>query len=201
MKKIEFLSAFFCLFQIINCFSQNKISLEYQNDNLIKEIGIGLLQQVDVNEKIILYNDSEFKVIKSKDAKLGKEIIPLLNKVDYSILFFLCVEKNIKFYKVAVSNKKYAFIKPSEKYLFYNWEDFLKREVTSVESKNKNLKSVFDEINGKKIFFKDIQSDDEIEIINIKGDWLHIKNNTLNKRYWLRWKTKNELLIYLNLLI
>ena len=86
MRKIKSLITIFCLFQLINCFSQNKIKLEYQNDNLIQEIGIGLVQQVNVKEKIILYEDSEFKTIKTKDAKLGKNIIPLLNKVDYNPL-------------------------------------------------------------------------------------------------------------------
>ena len=201
MKKLKLLNTIFCLFQLINCFSQNKKSLEYQNDNLIKEIGIGLLQQVDVNEKIVLYDDAAFKVIRSKDAKLGKEIIPFLNKVDYNILFFLCVEKNSNFYKIAISNKKYAYIRPSLKYLFYDWGEFFKNQVISVESKIKKPKSFFDKIDGNSIIIKGLQSDDEINIINIKGDWLNIKNNTLNKIYWIKWKEKNELLIYLNLLM
>jgi len=201
MTKVKLLTVVLCLFQLVNCFSQNTTKLEYQNDNLLNEIGIGLVQQVNGSEKIVLYEDPEFKSIKSKEAKLGKEIIPLLNKVDYNILFFLCVEKNIKFYKIAISNRKYAFIKPSEKYIFYNWNDFLKNQVTSVESKSKNSKSLFDKINGKQIEFKNLQPDDEIEITDIKGDWLCIKNNTLNKKYWLKWKEKNLFLIYFNLLM
>jgi hypothetical protein len=187
------------IFQQINCFSQNKIKLEYQNDNLIQEIGIGLVQQVNVNGKIILFEDSKLKTIKSKDAKLGKDIIPLLNKVDYSILFFLCVEKNNNYYKVAISKGKYAFIKPSDKYIYYNWNDFLKNHLTSVDCKNKN--SLFDNIDGKVVIYKNINSDDEIEIINLKGDWLNIKNTTINKNYWVKWKEKNKLLINLNLLM
>ena len=199
MRKIKSLITIFCLFQLINCLSQNKIKLEYQNDNLIQEIGIGLVQQVNVKEKIILYEDSEFKTIKTKDAKLGKDIIPLLNKLDYSILFFLCVEKNNKYFKVIISKEKYAFIKPSNKYIYYNWNDFLKNQITSVDCKNKN--SLFDKIDGKLINFKNLNFDDEIEIINVKDDWLNIKNTTINKNYWVKWKEKNKLLINLNLLM
>ena len=201
MKKIKSLIVLFCLFQLVNCSAQNEIKLEYQNDNLLKEIGIGLVQQVNGSEKTVLYNDSEFKSIKSKVVRQGKEIIPLLNKIDYNILFFLCIEKNVKYFKIAISNGKYAYIKPSEKYIFYSWNDFLKKQVTSVESKNKKSKNIFDKINGNQINIKNLQSDDEIEIIDVKGDWLNIENNTVNKKYWIKWKEKNELLIYLNLLM
>ena len=56
-------------------------------------------------------------------------------------------------------------------------------------------------MNGKVITIKNIQSDDEIEVIEIKGDWLNIKNTTLNKEYWIKWREKNNLLVYLNLLM
>lgn len=189
------------LFQIISCNSQKKVNLGYQNDNLLKEIGIGLVQQIDVNEKILLYDDINCKKIKTKDAKIGKQLIPLLNKTDYSILFFICVEKNSKFYKIVTSSGKYAYLKPSNKFLFYSWDEFLKNQVTSIESKNKISNPLFDNINGKPVKLKNLQSDDEIEIINVKVNWLHIKNVTINKNYWIKWREKNELLIYINLLM
>jgi hypothetical protein len=201
MKKVKILILFTCLCQVINCNSQKKVSLEYQNDNLLKEIGIGLVQQIDVSQKIVLYDDIDCKKIKVKEAKIGKDIIPLLNKIDYSILFFVCVEKSSKFYKIVTSLGSYAYLKPSDKYIFYNWNDFLKNQVTSVESKNKKVNFLFDKVNGKPISFKNLQSDDEIEIINVKDNWLNIKNVTINKNYWLKWKEKNDLLIYLNLLM
>jgi hypothetical protein len=201
MKKLKFVYLIFCLFQIISCNSQKKVNLEYQNDNLIKEIGVGLVQQSDVNANIILYDDINCKKIKTKAAKIGKDVIPMLNKIDYSILFFLCVEQNSKFYKIVTSAGNYAYLKPSDKFIFYRWDDFLKNQVTSVESKNKILNPLFDNINGKPVKYKKLQPDDEIEIISIKDDWLNIKNITINKTYWIKWKVKNELLIYLNLLM
>lgn len=197
---ILFLTISLLVFKL--CYSQNIDKLtEYQNDNLIKEIGIGLVQQIDVNEKITLYDDISCKKIKIKNAKIGKDIIPLLNKTDYSILFFVCVEKSSKYYKIVTSIGNYAYIKPSDKFIFYNWNEFLKDQVTSVESKNKRLNPLFNKINGKPINFKNLQSDDEIEVIEIKENWLNIRNATINQDYWLKWKDGNKLLIYLNLLM
>ncbi len=195
---ILFLTISLIVFKL--CYSQNIDKLtEYQNDNLIKEIGVGLVQQINVNEKITLYEDINCKKI--KNAKIGKDIIPLLNKTDYGILFFVCVEKNSKYYKIVTSIGNYAYIKPSDKFIFYNWNEFLKDQVTSVESKNKRLNPLFNKINGKPINFKNLQSDDEIEVIEIKENWLNIRNATINQDYWLKWKDGNKLLIYLNLLM
>lgn len=199
MKKVNLEYIILLVFLTINCNSQNRINLRYQNDNLIKELGNGLVQQIDINNKITLYRDINCKKIKVENAKIGKDIIPLLNKTDYSILFFVCVEKNNKFYKIITSSGTYAYIKPSDKFIFYSWNEFLKNQVVGVESKNSN--SLFDKINGKQVVFKNLQSDDEIEIINIKGDWLNIENTTINKNYWLKWREGNKILIYLNLLM
>lgn len=201
MKKINLQYLVLFLMLSMNCISQSKINLEYQNDNLIKEIGIGIIQQIDVTEKVIIYSDVDCKKVKSKDARIGKDIIPLLNKMDYGILFFVCTEKNNKSYKIATSTGKYAYIKPSDKFIFYSWDEFLKKQVTSVESKNKNINTFFDKINGESVSFKNMQSDDEVEVINVKDNWLNIRNTTINKTYWLKWKDGNKLLVYLNLLI
>lgn len=202
MKKTNLFSVIFFLFHVIHCNAQKKETrLEYQNDNLIKELGIGLVQLVNPNEKIILYNDSFCTIIKTKQAKIGKDIIPILNKPDYGIQFFVCLEKNSKYYKIVISNGKYAYIEPTQKYLYYDWYDFLKNQVTSIENKNIKSNPLFDKMNGKAINIKNIQSDDEIEVIEIKGDWLKIKNTTLNKEYWIKWREKNNILVYLNLLM
>ncbi|PKB18728.1 hypothetical protein [Flavobacterium sp. 5] len=202
MKKAKLFSVIFFLFQVIHCNAQKEeAQLEYQNDNLIKELGIGLVQLVNPNEKIILYSYSSCKTIKTNQAKIGKDIIPILNKPDYSIQFFICSEKNNKYFKIVTSIGKYAYIKPTQKYLYYDWYDFLKNQVTSIENKNISFNPLFDKMNGKVITIKNIQSDDEIEVIEIKGDWLNVKNTTLNKEYWIKWREKNNLLVYLNLLM
>ena len=201
MKKLKNI-ILICLIAFLTfCNAQNKVILEYQNDNLIKQIGIGLVQQVKANEKLTLYIDSDCNHIKTKDGKSGKDFIPLLYKIDYNILFFICLEKKEGCYKIAIDNNNSAYIKSSEKFIFYNWNDFLKEQVTSIESKNLKSNPFFDKFNGNPIQIKKLQTDDEVEVLEIKNDWLKIKNITINKNYWLKWKEKNNLLVYLNLLM
>jgi hypothetical protein len=203
MKKIKLFSIIFFLFQAILCNAQKKeIRLEYQNDNLIKELGIGLVQLVNPNEKIILYNDSSCKIIKTNQAKLGKDIIPLLNKPDYNILFFVCVEKSSKFYKIISTSGKYVYVKPSEKYLFYEWDNFFKSQVIYFDNTNKKLNPMLDRIDGKTIDINNLDYyDDDFEIVDVKNNWININNLTKKKKYWIKWKEKNKLLGTINLLI
>jgi len=188
------------VFNIFNC-QKKGISLAYQNDELIQDIGIGLVQIINPNENIILYSDNALSIIKMKGPKTGTNFIPILNKPDYGILFFSCIEKGPNFYKIIISKDNYAYIKPSENSIFYNWEDFLMGQVVNIESKNLKNNPLRISINGKSINTENWKSDDEVKILEIKGEWLNIENITRNKKYWIRWKNKNQLLVYLNLLV
>ena len=64
MKKVNLEYIILLVFLTINCNSQNRINLRYQNNNLIKELGNGLVQQIDINNKIKLYRDINCKKIK-----------------------------------------------------------------------------------------------------------------------------------------
>lgn len=189
------------VFNIFNCQKKGK-QLEYQNDELIQSVGIGLIQIVNPNESISLYSNNTLSKIKITHPKIGFNFIPLLNKSDYNIMFFVCVEKSLNFYKIIISKDNYAFIKPSKNIIFYSWDDFLKKQVVSVESKNLKNNPPRESINGKTILnFKNLKSDDDVEILEIKGEWIYIENITKDKKYWIKWKNKNQLLVYLNLLI
>lgn len=195
------LIAFVLLF-FNNFKSQEKRALNYQNDDLIQTIGIGLVQLVKTDKDIVLYTDKSLSHIKIKKAQPGKDIIPLLNKTDYGILFFSCVEKNDKFYKVVTSKNNYAYIKPSENYLFYSWKDFLEDQITSIETKDPKKNPPREAINGKILDIKNWKSDDEIEVLKIQGTWLQVKNITRsNQIFWIEWRSNDQLKIYLNLLM
>ncbi|MGO4710964.1 hypothetical protein AB4Y90_18015 [Chryseobacterium sp. 2TAF14] len=71
----------------------------------------------------------------------------------------------------------------------------------NVESKNLKNNPLLNSINGKGLNVKNWKSDDEVEILEIKGEWLNIENTTKNKKYWIKWKNKSQLLVYLNLLV
>lgn len=203
MKKSVLIKISLILLFVSNIFSgQKKVtSLGYQNDELIQNLGIGLVQTINPNENIILYSDSTLSKIKIKKPKIDSNFIPILNKPDYNILFFVCIEKKQDYYKIIISKDSYAYLKPSENLIFYNWENFLKKQVVNVESKNLKNNPRRNSINGKSINIKNWKSDDEEEILEIKGQWINIENITRNKKYWIKWKNKSQLLVYLNLLV
>lgn len=181
---------------IVLSFGKLTAQIEYQNDKLLGEIGTGLVQQIDMRKKNIFYKDEECKIEINK-----QKIIPLLNKIDYNIKFYICINETTSSYKIVISKGKYAYIKKTNNYKYYDWKTFLKDEVTSIEPKEEYINSYFDKINGKKLNLDKLSQDDEIEVTEIKGEWLKIHNNTINKNYYIRWRDKQRLLIYLNLLM
>lgn len=177
--------------------TNDKIELGYQNDTKIQKIGIGLIQQVKTSEPIELYKDKLFTKILKDDITT----IPILNKPDYGILFFVCLKKNTSYYKIAISKNKYAYIKTSKKYIFYSWKNFLIEQVTSFDNKDEINNKPKIKINGHTIKKLVKKEDDEIEIIEVNGSWIKVNNTTQNIIYWLKWKEKNKLLITINLLM
>lgn len=198
MKKstlIKIVIIFLFGFNLFNC--QKKVTLGYQNDELIQNLGIGLIQVVNPNKKLILYSDSNLSKI-----KLVTNPIPLLNKPDYNILFFISLEKKSNFYKIAISKNDYAYLKESQDFIYYDWKSFLKEQIVGIESKNIKTNPPRTSINGKVINIKSWKPDDEIEIIKVENDWLQIKNITQNNQiFWIQWKDDKQLKVYLNLLV
>lgn len=190
------------LLLIFNSFQcQKKVALEYQNDKLIQNVGIGLVQIINSKENVTVFTDSNLDKIKTKNAKVGNDFIPLLNKPDYGVLFFVCVEKGANFYKVAISKNEFAYLKNSSNLIFYNWENFLKEQVMGIESKDLKNNPPRNAIKGKPIDTKNWKSDDEIEILKVENTWLQVKNISKNQIFWIEWKDKDQLKVYLNLLV
>lgn len=90
MRKSVLIKVSIILLFVFNIFScQRKgASLGYENDELIQNVGIGLVQIISPNKNIILYSDKTLSKIKIKNPKIGANFIPILNKPDYNILFF-----------------------------------------------------------------------------------------------------------------
>jgi len=199
MKKSLFLKITLILLLVFNSLKSQKNNLEYQNDNLIQNLGIGLVQFTNTAEKIKLYSDNTFT--QTKNIKIGSSFIPILNKPDYGILFFVCVEKKTNYYKLAISKNDFAYIKPSQNFLYYTWESFLKDQVSGIKSKNIKSNSPRATINGKLLNTATWKNDDEIEIIKIQDNWIQIRNISQNRLFWIQWRDEKELKVYLNLLI
>jgi len=199
MNKSLLLKITLILILIFNNLKSQKNNLEYQNDNLIQNLGIGLVQLVNPREKIKLYADNTFT--KLKDSKIANNFIPILNKPDYGILFFVCTEKKANYYKIAISKNDFAYIKPSQSFLYYTWENFLKDQVSNIVSKDLHKNMPRNLINGKPLNMTIWKDDDEIEIIKIQNNWIQVKNITQNKTFWIQWRDEKELKVFLNLLI
>ncbi|OXA84045.1 hypothetical protein [Flavobacterium hercynium] len=202
MRKLLLINITLLLVFSISSSQGKKYKLEYQNDHIIQNIGIGLVQLVNVEESIVLYTDTTFSRVKTKKAIVGSTIVPLLNKPDYVILYFICLSKNSKYYKIATDDNTFAYIKPSKNFIFYNWNKFLKDQVLGVSSKDLVKNPPRNGISGKTIDIKNWEDDDETTVVKIQGDWLQMKNITQdNKLYWIQWKNEKTLKVYLNLLM
>ncbi len=197
-RSIIFRIALVLLLVCTNALCQTIRNLEYQNDGLLQNLGIGLVQIRNVNKSIPIYSDRNLS--KMQNGKIGTHVIPLLYKPDYGILFFSCIEKKSGFYKIAISKDKYAYIKVSENHIFYPWEDFLKNQVISITSKNLKTNPPRDSIEGKAIL-KSGNADDETEILEVRNEWLKVKNTHNNQVFWIKWRDDKTLKIFLNLLI
>lgn len=181
-------------------FSQD-VNFEYQNDQNLKSLGVGLIQQAKISEKVQFYKDSSFKEPLTTNLKLGNEVVPLLYKPDYGICFYVCTRASSKFLRLETKAGQKLFVKPSTSILFYSWNDFLTQQVVGIRSKNATSNPLRYSINGKVINTSNWSDDDEESVVEVKGDWLKIKNQTRKIVYWIRWKEKNKLLVYLNMLL
>ncbi|MDI9311696.1 MAG: hypothetical protein QM535_15910 [Limnohabitans sp.] len=177
-------------------FWKSTAQLEYQNDKVLGELGTGLVQQIDANKKNHFYIDKECKIESTK-----QKTIPLLNKPDYNIKFYICIEQTTSSYKILIAKGKYAYVKKTNNFKYYDWKTFLKDEVIHAEPKEEYINSYFDKINGKKLHLDKLSTDDETEITEVNGEWLKIHNATIKRNYYIRWRDKQRLLVYLNLLM
>lgn len=180
-------------------FSQKVNKLSFQNDEILQEVGAGVIQEKIIEEKPILYNDSQLKEIIKIDMISAKEIVPFFYKKDYNILYFLCIKEYNNCYKIKINKDKYAYLKKSSNFVFYSWNSFIKNQIINLESKNIILNPAKYSINGYVVNIKHLDEDETV-IENIDGDWVYIKNNTRNIKYWIRWKNRNKILVYFNLL-
>lgn len=203
MRKIFIAFCFFAL--LCNCKSNNNenklVELEYQNDVLFNNIGIGLVKVIDTNKEIELYSDKACKNKITSTVIFGENVIPYLYKPDYGILYLSCIEDGSDYSKIALNNETTAYLKKSQNIIFFDWSNFLKNEVLGVSSKDLNSIVCKESINGKSMDIKNLSYDDEIDILKVKGKWLYIHNLTIEKKYWVQWKNKNKLLVYFNLLM
>ena len=199
MKKINI--TFFISFLLGFIISGKSQSLRYQNDSNLSSFGIGILQKNKISFKGEVYLDSNFQKTYADDILIGESITPLLYKPDYGICFFICFKCTKTYFIIKNNNGINIYIKKTDAFTFFMWEDFLCNQVIGISTKEPSKNPPRYNINGKVINIEFWDNDDEQDILEIKGDWIKIKNINQKVIYWIKWKEGNMLLVYLNMLI
>lgn len=175
-------------------------TLEYQNDKYFNQLGVGLVQFTNVEAKIQLYADKNMqKPIVNK--VLGADVMPFFNKPDYGILFFSCAQVNKDCFKIFLKNNEVAYLKKEKHIKYFSWNDFLKNEIVGLSAKDPEANLYADAVNGEQIDNSGFSSDDEIDITDVKENWVQINNTTVKKTYWMKWREEEKLLVDIYLLM
>lgn len=145
---------------------------------------------------------SVWKQISFNDQILSpsaKEFAPYAFQKDYFLLVFRCKAKIGSLYEVIVNEqtKQTKYIKVSDtSYKFQNWEQHLVSICcVGFDNKNNPIKANPD-ITSKVVSY----NQDELYIPkSVKGDWLQVAwgNGKNQKTGWIRWKSKDKLIIEL----
>lgn len=199
MKIICFIISFSFLF--LGCTSGKvETELEYQNDKHFNTLGVGLVGIVDTSKKIVLFQDSDCQNLITMNGKLGEDILPLFYKPDYGIQYFICAEKLTKTYKLCSEASNFVYVKTNENLKFYSWSNFFKNRVIGFEPRTNEF--AYEYKNRKKLNAAKWNSDDEIKVIKVEGDWLFVENITQkNTTFWLKWQSNGKLILDVFLLM
>ncbi len=151
-----------------------------------------------------------------KDAKLKtkiktKGIYPFFYKPDYGLYHFICLEKTDSYYKILINDNEEAFIPNNKDFIFKTWESILIGASVGRKDKKHSIHEKHS------ISSKIIENNCELEamqveeIMEIKGEyWVfvifdddcdpYLDNSKNTKHGWIKWRTKDKLLVELFLL-
>jgi len=120
---------------------------------------------------------------------MDKDIQPYSIKLENSLIVFECIGKKDDFYSVIVNknNELIKYIKVSDPiYKFEKWEDHILHVFAIDFNHEGNLIREQPNDSSKEIPY---DKDQFYHPVEVKGDWLMIKDDT-EKKGWIRWKDK-----------
>ncbi|MEO6719913.1 MAG: hypothetical protein ABIN67_06080 [Ferruginibacter sp.] len=190
-------------------------------------LGKGILK-IDISKlpMILFYTDTtERKPLKTvevvKDAN-GEVVIKNREEIDtwfkpeqlfleYDIFMLRVDTIKGEWLKVYINNEngKAMWTKAAASQRFIEWPKFLLKEISAIDKHplfNLDIKALPSE---KSNTIKKIESADCFEVLEIKGDWMHIKTNLkgecneskkIIRSGWIRWNQKNKLTINYSLM-
>jgi hypothetical protein len=153
------------------------------------------------HELLQLYNESGdvWRSFKVTDTFADNNIEPFAQKVENNVLVFRCVGIKGEFYKVVVNEEEKItkYLKGSSPY--FNYETWPERllHVFSVDFDYK--KNPLRTQPSSKASVIKFDPDQFYHPIEVKGDWLKVKDHDDNKVGWIKWRCKDgDLMIQIN---
>jgi len=171
---------------------KNTQQLDFYNE--VDNLGMGLIKPK--KEKFIIYSSSvDFKKKEEESIYQPEKVTPIFYKPDYNIFYLTCDKIDGGF--IVSNNGKKIYLK-NENWNFINWNNFLKQS-TGVNNLNWQDNPVFNNPDRKSKKVKiDINSD--FVVIDFKNEWIKIQNEQ-KQNGWIKWKSGNDLLIEVYLLM
>jgi hypothetical protein len=154
---------------------------------------------------ISITRDKEGEYVFKNAATISKWFAPEQLSMEYDI-FVLRVDTIINnWYHVYTDNENGTkfWLKKHSTIKYIPWRTFLLKETTAIEKAGYDL-DIKTEADDKSKTIKKIEVNDCFEVLDIKGDWMKIRTNTILdcsnskkpiKSGWIRWRIKNKLTI------
>jgi hypothetical protein len=154
---------------------------------------------------IVVTRDKDGEYIFKNQRQLESWFMPEQVSLDYEI-FIIRVDTVVgKWLRVVTNTEKSTFMwtKASAEIKFIRWETFLLNETTAIEKGFADLEVRTGPSSGAKLI-KKMEVKDCFEVLEIQGDWMKIRTNTVLecsesirpvKAGWIKWRDKGRLTI------
>ncbi|MFC0878857.1 hypothetical protein ACE01N_19835 [Saccharicrinis sp. FJH2] len=176
-----------------------------------KDLGIGMIFAIDAFELLengipqnLFYSDINFK----NNITNPEFIKPFLDKPDYALFHFICLERHTKYYKILINDTLEAFVESGKGFKYLTWEEVIKESLGFIRlnrdenpihidsnSESDTIDYTCDADDFRAVDFKTIDNEFwvKIEFSNTcKSDCAEIYDK---KNGWIRWREDKKLLI------
>ena len=177
-----------------------------------KEFGIGFAIATDPFLFDRTYRPNDIFIDKELTEKLTiKKVSPFFYKPDYGLYHFICLVKTKDYYKILINDSETGFIPNNENYYFKTWDAIIMN--SSLERNNRNNQIRENWTENSKIIINECEFDrlKVTDIMEKNGEyWVSVSfapncetypnEKTILKNGWIKWRTKEKLLVDILLL-
>ncbi|MCB9334930.1 MAG: hypothetical protein H6586_02200 [Flavobacteriales bacterium] len=186
-----------------SCFGQNKKPID---------LGIGF---VISSNPYKYYDGSHYESFYTNENLnnkwKGDKIFPFFYKPDYGLYHFICLEKSNNYYKILINDSSIAYLPNDTNFYFKTWDSMITNSTFERVSRENHI---YTESNTKSQIINNPCEFDKLkveDIIEKNGEywayiWFSIDCETYPEKEgkeiygWVKWRTKNKLLVEILLL-